>query len=338
MVEVFCTKSSTCVWKRLIVKEFNSYSSIIHRSKRDTSFVKLLFLNENYRNTAASRPYSSSIRARNLLSSPIIETYFHPSIWSFSRPNVSGRDPLIRNWNEFINLRGFIVFECAPPIPEAIKRSIAVKRLPEMCVVTENEARHWSVKSPDSVNVSIFRTTCFFDRLVSMCSAIECWFNAFFFFLSFFIHDDIYDDTVCSRREEIFRDGKTCTVGNVIVFGARILNLEFFNNPNFELTNEKDGIWFNFKWENLRIVTRSIRVICIKKIYGIDKGEVELNKLLWRIAFLPTPPSFSPSVFTVGESTASVPGPFINCSAYKHISNLRLNILSSPTWKISLSR
>lgn len=56
MVEVFCTKSSTCVWKRLIVEEFNSYFSIIHRSKRDTSFVKLLFLNENYRNTAASRP------------------------------------------------------------------------------------------------------------------------------------------------------------------------------------------------------------------------------------------------------------------------------------------
>lgn len=187
MVEVFCTKSSTCVWKRLIVKEFNSYSSIIHRSKRDTSFVKLLFLNENYRNTAASRPIFP-LRARNLLSSPIIETYFHPSIWSFSRPNVSGRDPLIRNWNEFINLRGFIVFECAPPIPEAIKRSIAVKRLPEMCVVTENEARHWSVKSPDSVNVSIFRTTCFFDRLVSMCSAIECWFNAFFFFLSFLFY------------------------------------------------------------------------------------------------------------------------------------------------------
>lgn len=46
----------------------------------------------------------------------------------------------------------------------------------------------------------------------------------------------------------------------------------------------------------------------IQKIYWIDK--VDLNKLLWRIAFLPALPSFSPSVFAVSESAL----PFIDCS------------------------
>lgn len=67
------------------------------------------------------------------------------------------------------------------------------------------------------MNVSIFRTTCFFDRLVFIRDRIPR-----LLFLSFFF---IHDDTVCSRREEIFRDGIT---ENVALVSRSILNFEIF--------------------------------------------------------------------------------------------------------------
>lgn len=199
-----------------------------------------------------------------------------------------------------------------------------------MCVVPrmKHDIDPWSRGSSREERVDIsYNAFLWSSRFVR--DGIECWFDAFFFYLRWYLRwHSLLEARGNIQGSKNIRGWKSrCFVFEDLKCEFLIFNFSRILSACRLRQTRKMGRFNSIlnQWKSEDVVTRSIRVlyiyIYVGKIYWIDKGEVDLNKLLWRIAFLPTLPSFSPSVYLRKRRLArtdrpwpDLAPPFINCS------------------------